>query len=128
MENGRRPEETPQRERAERALKQRQTGAGWHPLWLAGPKTPAPEPKPAPAPEGTGPQRERMAEMAVKKGARSPRNSSMAAGTETAVTGARRDQAPQQSGRTLSPSEHVVLQAIIAEAMAMRRRLTAGEW
>jgi hypothetical protein len=71
--------------------------------------------------------------MAVDKGAPSQRKSPKAAGLETTGTRAQRTtraagtRETQRSGRRLSPSEHAVLQAMIAEAEAMRRRLTATE-
>jgi hypothetical protein len=79
--------------------------------------------------------------MAADKGAPSRRKSPKAAtaGIETAgIHSLHQDPAPQtaragdtrgpqRSGRRLSPSEHAMLTAMIAEAEAMRRRLTATD-
>jgi len=63
--------------------------------------------------------------MAVKKGARSPQSPAQAAGSAAAIQ-TPGDPEPRRPGRTLSPSEHAVIVAMIAEAEAMRRRLNAG--
>jgi hypothetical protein len=74
-----------------------------------------------------------MAEMVVDKGAPSRHNSPRAADAETTGTGAARSahgagaREPQRAGRRLSPSEHAVIEAMIAEAVAMRRRLKTAE-
>lgn len=64
--------------------------------------------------------------MAVKKAARAPKSPAEATGSETVATAAQIGPEPRRPGRKLTPSEHAVLEAMIAEAEAMRLRLNAG--